>query len=387
MKTSFADILDSMEAGVSRKLARKLPGWSGRDVVIPDSLALEQCSSSVTAAYKLELLKSRYGAGLDSVCDITGGLGADAFVLAGIAGRYHFYERKTPLIEAARHNAAVFGLDNIEFHNEEVGPQTLLPKCSLIYADPARRDRTGRKIFALSDCSPDISALLPMLLGSSERLMLKLSPMADISSTASQLGPELREVHIVSAGGEVKELLCLIEGPGNPCGDGTAEEYRIIVAECGREPGMPVQEFSFLPSEEAGAEIRLSGEISPGMTLLEPSAGMLKSGAFKLMCRRFGLTKAAVSTHLYLAPGSATLTAIPERLFKRFRIMETLPYSKAGVRYVGENWPEAEVSTRNMLPDSEVLKRMTGCHGGGKVHVFGCTLARGGKTLIITERL
>ncbi|MBO6237811.1 MAG: hypothetical protein J6N50_03370, partial [Bacteroidales bacterium] len=55
MKRSFADILQGLDDGRARKVARKLPSWAAADAEIPSALSLEQCSSEATARYKAGL--------------------------------------------------------------------------------------------------------------------------------------------------------------------------------------------------------------------------------------------------------------------------------------------------------------------------------------------
>ena len=131
-KKSFSEILVSLEDAAARKVAGKLPAWSGIDIDLPGSLALEQCSSSAAAAYKAGLAKERAGGRLDCVCDITGGLGSDSAAFAAEAGRLLYVERNPRLVEAARKNFRALGLRNVEFRCEEVGPESELPECGLI---------------------------------------------------------------------------------------------------------------------------------------------------------------------------------------------------------------------------------------------------------------
>ena len=375
-KKSFSEILVSLEDAAARKVAGKLPAWSGIDIDLPGSLALEQCSSSAAAAYKAGLAKERAGGRLDCVCDITGGLGSDSAAFAAEAGRLLYVERNPRLVEAARKNFRALGLRNVEFRCEEVGPESELPECGLIYADPARRGDTGRKLFRLEDCSPDIGALAPHLLDRAPMLMVKLSPMADISVLLASFGAALREIHVVGLGGEVKELLCLLLR-GNRAFDG------IFAAELGAADGGSDEIFFFRPREEQSVPLLLAGGLSPGQVLLEPVSCMLKSGAFRLPCVRYGLGKLAPSTHLYIVESSGLP---PAGLFRRFMIKEILPLNAASLRELKSRRLRADVSARNIRMDSAELARRLGCVSGS-LHVFGCSTACSGNVLLLTERI
>ncbi len=393
MKRSFADILQNLDDGRLHKLAHKLPAWAAAGAELPSALALEQCSSEATARYKAGLLTDT--ATPDLVLDLTGGLGVDSWAFAQVAERLVYYERDAELAAAAARNFARLGVTNIEVRCEAVTPQTKLPEADFIYADPARRDAAGRKVFLLEDCSPDILTLLPMLLEKAPLVLLKLSPMADLSLLTEQLGPALQGIHIVESEGEVKELLCLLRGrddrpetrtgfAGTSCGQGKGPRSAAETP-AGRIPLPGISGFR-LPSslqEERDATLRLAAAVRPGDTLLEPCPALLKAGAFKLPCARWGLRKLAVSTHLYLAPE----TGLPPEaapFFKARPVRNVLPFGKAAFRELKARYPQAEVTARNLPLRSEALRSKMGISPGGDAHIFGCRLENGSAILIVT---
>ena len=363
MKRSFADILSSLDEGRAQKVARKLPAWASAGIEVPSALALEQCSSSATASYKSFLIGHP-----NLLLDLTGGLGVDSWAFSQVAERVVYFEQNAELAAAAARNFAKLGADNIEVRNETVTPETELPEADLIYADPARRNAAGRKVFLLEDCTPDILTLLPMLLRKAPVVLLKLSPMADLAMLADRLGPALREIHVVESDGEVKELLCLLVRDASPT------EPEIILAAL---PD-PDNVFRFRVSEERAAEAVFAAGVQAGDTLLEPSPALLKAGAFKLPCSRWGLRKLAPSTHLYL--GEATPG------FKAWRVLEVLPFGAAAFRQLKRNYPRAEVTARNLPLGSEALRKKLGIAPGGDAHIFACRLADGAAVLLACTR-
>ncbi len=381
-QTSFADILGSIGADEGRRAGVKLPAWAAvsaerraaglEPLEIPTALSLEQCSSEATAEYKRELLSRLFPGGDALLCDLTCGLGIDSLALSGIARRVISFERSEALAKAAERNFRRLGVGNIEVRNEAVGAECDLPECDIIFADPSRRDSAGRKLFRLADCSPDIRAMLPLLLERAGVILLKLSPMADISLVAEELGESLEEVHIVSLRSEVKELLCLLRRDHRGTYTLTAREL-----DCGGS-------FSFTPEEEKNSEAAYAPEPQCGQLLLEPKAALMKSGAYRLVCSRFSVRKLAPSTHLYIS-GDADPQSF-RTLFKPFRIVETLPFGRQNAKALGKAYPDAEVSARNLPLKSEELRRMTGVKGGGPHHIFGCAGASG-RLLIVGETL
>ena len=376
-KRGFAGILESLDEARDRRLERKLPGWADRGIVVPTALALEQCSSSATASYKVRLALSRLGGRIESVCDITGGLGADSAAFAAVAGRLVYMERNPVLVEAARANFSALGLDNVEFRCEEVRPESEIPECRLIVADPARRSESGRKLFRLEDCSPDIGALAPYLLRKAEWLMVKLSPMADISLLRSRFDGILEEIHIVAGGGEVRELLCLLRRQARFRG------VRAVELGSGGHP----ETFGFMPEEEAAAEPSIASGLLPGGILLEPSAALMKSGAFKLVCSRYGICQLAPSTHLYVAVSDSDSDRVPPpaAFFKRYEIADLLPLNSASVRELKSRHLRAGVSARNLRISSDELRSRLGCLPGDNFHVFGCFTVCRGNLLIVAR--
>mgnify|MGYP002624973807 CR=1 FL=1 len=375
---SFADLLSSLDRERDRRVAHKLPSWEGvADLEIPTALALEQCSSGATAAYKAALVRDwcRAEAGPGLVTDLTCGLGADAWALSRVAGRVVAYEADPVLAAAAARNMVRLGAANVEVRCGRVGPESEdIPACDLIYADPARRGTGGKKVFLPEDCTPDLLPMLPMLQERAPRLLFKLSPMVDLSMLSVRLGASLREISVVSLGGEVKEVLCLLERAW--CG-----EYSIRAVELAPDGGV-TGEFVFTRNAEMEAQPdHFSGPAASlvGQVLLEPSSVLLKAGAFKLPCGRWGLCKLAPSTHLYLSsvPALEACTSLPAALFRTWRIREALPFGKAALKELSARYPRCEVTARNLPLSSDALRARLGVRSGGDVHLFGCGTTAG----------
>ena len=81
-----------------------------------------------------------------------------------------------------------------------------------IFADPDRRSADGRKLVRLEACSPDVTALMPLIARASGRLCIKNSPLFDVDE-ALRLFPDSR-VEVVSLGDECKEVLVYADGTG-----------------------------------------------------------------------------------------------------------------------------------------------------------------------------
>lgn len=352
--------IDMKEAAAAidarRRIRDKIPSWHAIPAIeYPGSLPLEQCSSEATALYKQRFVNEG-----DLVADMTGGLGVDSWALSRKASRLLYFERQQPLCDAARSNFALLGADNIEVSCVD-SLEFLEKACkeggchfNLIYADPARRGSADRRVYAIEDCEPDIISLKERLLSISDRLLVKISPMADISRTIEQI-PEAEEIHVVAVGGEVKELLVYCSGVRREGG------CRIEARDLKRE-----WSFGFTSQEESEAASLFAAK--PLDYIYQPSKAILKSGAYKLCGSRYGLRKFAPSTHLYTS--DALVSEFPGKIF---RVVEAMEWGKPAIKHLRENYRALEMTALNFPLDTAALRKRIGVADGGKEHLFAFT--------------
>ena len=360
-----------------RRLRTKLPTWYALPTLLyPSPLSAEQSSGEPAARHKAALAASIPSeptwapAPLPNlrVADMTGGMGVDSWAFAEVAEEVLYNEMNESLVEAARHNFRELGVENVRFSCREVVPGSIGEilgdfKPDVVFLDPARRGTGGGKVFRLEDCSPNVLPLMPELLDVCPHVLLKFSPMADITLVAKQL-PGVREVHLIEATGECKELLLHIKR-------GWTSGYSItasVLTALAPGSSSDIADFTFNPQEEAEAIATFATPL-PGQQLFEPGKALMKSGAFKLISSRFHLGKLAPSTHLYVAD------TIPEELAplgKVFTITHILPFGKTGFRECLRHLPDAraEVSSHNIPLTSDDLRRKIGCTSGGTTHIF-----------------
>ena len=391
-----------------KKLRDKVPEWySITSLVYPASVSAEQCSSSVTAAYKASLLaRILEGASSKSVADLTGGLGVDSWAFSHVSDKVLYNDMDHGLASAARHNFRELGSENIHVVNLEIKPGGLGDvlgsfKPDVIFLDPARRDSAGGKVFLLEDCSPNVLELVPELFSYSRNILLKLSPMVDISMVVERLnrtyeshlesrsgdgwnGNWVREIHVVASGGECKELLVWMDREWSG-------EY---VVTC-REDGGSLS----CSSEEIRSAKAILPEAVDFKYIFEPGKSLAKAGVFNVLCSRFGLVKLARSTNLFswnidsLSGGNApgrTFTRIGREaqgaqapfaagkindvfadLGKIYEVAEIVRMNKAGMRDIGKRYPQSEVSAKNIPLSSSELRSRLGVKSGDDAHIFG----------------
>ncbi len=362
-----------------RKLRGKVQEWYDEPALIfPYKLSAEQCSSSATALYKAGLA-ARITEG--NIADLTGGLGVDSWFFSRKAGEVLYNEMQPKLYEAAIHNFKSLGASNIRCTCSTAEPGRIKEILNdfnpdIIYMDPARRGEGGKKVFLIEDCTPDVLTLKDEIFSICRHILLKLSPMADISMVCDRLGNSCREVHVVAYGGECKELLIWMDREWN-------DEYAITAAELtSGYPDTPAATFTFTPSEEKSASCSLASE---GRYLFEPGKSLMKSGAFNLIGSRFRIGKLGKSTHYYLTDDESAASELA-KYGKVFIILDSSPLDKRSIKAAGQSYPRAEVTARNIPLTSDALRKKLGCTSGNNAHIFGLKSDLRGSLLLTTKK-
>lgn len=390
---------------------KKLPLWAENpQLVYPPRISMEQCSSEATALYKQQVVRRLLQSlnGPLSMADMTSGFGIDFSYLAPLFDRAYYIEQQEVLCRIAEHNLKVLGLEQAEvLHGDGVERMPEKAPLTLVFIDPARRDQQGKKTVALSDCTPDLSAIQERIRSCSRFCMAKLSPMLDIHQALQELKGVI-EVHVVSVDNECKELLlilasgktentteiatagkrqetdCNLASATDKTEEVTAnklegasttsksernavnkpEEIRIC---CINLQKGEQQTFEYTAQEEATAEAVYTDQ--PGAYLYEPNTSLLKAGAYKCLCMRFGVRKLHPNSHLYT---SDTLCAdFPGR---RFRVTGSRTFSKQDLKQIARDIPQANITIRNFPSTVQELRKKLKIKEGGDRYLFATTL-------------
>jgi 16S rRNA G966 N2-methylase RsmD len=350
---------------------KKIPSWHAHPgIYYPPHLSLQQASSELTASYKAaltETLLTPAARQTGALADLTGGMGVDFSFMARRFRQAMYVERNEELCRIARHNFGVLGLTNATVHcagAERFLQQT--PPLELIYLDPSRRDDAGKKLVRIEDCSPGVQEILPLLLQKAGAVMLKYSPMLDISSAVQSLAC-VTAVHIVAVENECRELLFLLStATGEACPPYSAVNLT--------RPG-GAELFTFTMEQEKEAAAALAD--APRRYLYEPHAAILKAGAFKAVAQAYALCKLHVNSHLYTS--DRLVENFPGRIFE----VETCfaPNGK-NVRAFLRETKKANVTVRNFPATVAEIRRKTGLEDGGDTYLFATTLANEQKAWI-----
>jgi hypothetical protein len=245
--------------------------------------------------------------------------------------------------------------------------------------DPARRGEGGKKVFLIEECTPDVLTLKDLIFRHCRHILIKLSPMADITMVCDRLGSTCREVHVVATGGECKELLIWMDREWSG-------EYTITAVELpSGYPDMEPALLSFYSSEEKIATASTMPRNDVSGFLFEPGKALMKAGCFNLIANRFGLMKLGVSTHYYVTESAAKADEL-KPYGKVYMIISVLPLDKRSIKAAGAAYPRAEVTARNIPMDTETLRKKLGVTSGDDAHIFGLKSDTLGNLLIITQR-
>lgn len=345
-----------------KKAKSKLPEWyQTPGILYPPLLSMEQCSSETTAIHKQQIIQG------ETLIDLTGGTGVDTFYLSKVFKNVTYVERSETLCEIAKHNFKILGAENIRVVNTESEEfiKSYDKKVSAIFIDPARRSDANQKVFLWSDCEPSIIDLQPALLEKTSQVLIKASPMLDISSGSEGLS-NLDTIHIVSVKNECKEVLYGLTNGGS--------ETNIKTINYG---GSAPDVFSFTANEEANANISYK---KPQRYLYEPNTSILKAGAFKLISHKLGVQKLHQNSHLYT---SETLVEnFPGRMFS---INHVVKYSKKEVlRHLPSK--KANITVRNFPEEVEGIRKKLKVTPGGDIYLFATTLIDDQKAIIICHK-
>ena len=371
-----------------RKLKDKVHDWyMNPELIFPVSLSAEQCSSTATGIYKAELALNIAGNIPFRLADLTGGLGVDSWYFSQKASQVWYHEMQEKLCTAAKHNFQKLNAENIFVRNLISTPETIEEIISdarpdIVYMDPARRGEGGKKVFLIEECTPDVLTLKEQIFKHCRHILIKLSPMADITMVCSRLGSACREVHVVAYGGECKELLIWMDREWN-------REYSITAVEISRLASLarndsiatlsskdtPLSSQATSLSSQATSlssrDTLLSSRAqSRDLFLFEPGKALMKAGFFDLIRDYFGIEKMGVSTHYYLTDDESKVDDL-KKFGKVYSIISIQPLDKRTIKAAGAAYPRSEVTARNIPMDTETFRKKLGVTSGDDAHIFG----------------
>lgn len=347
----------------SKKLSRTL---KNRKFIFPTTLSAEQCTSDDLAEVHASFVVG------DVVLDMTCGLGIDAYAMARRGCVVTAVEINENVAEAARINAKINGLDNISIINKDSVSflRSTSDMYDTIFIDPARRGNDGKRLYALRDCEPDIISILPEIKNRCRRLVIKASPMLDVSQMIRELGA-VNDIYVIGTDHECKEVVAVVDFESN-C---ITKFHSITIGHDGK-----VQEYSFYEHEERSAVVEY-GDPTIGGYLYEPYPSIMKSAPMRLLSQKFGISKLHVNTHLFTS--KAIVDEFPGN---RFVIERVIPFSSKILKSIKDDYPKINVAVRNFILTADELKSKLKVKDGGDKRLFGVTTGSNNRILLVVSR-
>lgn len=358
-----------MQIECRKKAAKKLSKTlENKHFIFPTTLSAEQCTSDLLASFHASLIEDG-----QNVIDLTSGLGIDVFNLARKASHVTAIEINQIVADAIPLNATQLGLNNISVINADC--KEFLINCDekfdVAFIDPARRGDGGKRLYALSQCSPDVTEILPLIKSHCQRLIVKASPMLDISQTLKEL-PNCCDIYLIGTPQECKEIVAVIEF------DQTESIPNIHAVTLGKET---ISHYIFNREQEANAIASYSIPQEQHY-LYEPYPATMKAAPVKLLSEQYKVNKLHPATHLYTS--STIINNLPAESFK---IEKIIPFSSKEIKQFAKSYPQINVATRNFpLSADELRKKLKVCDGGNK-RAMATTLANGEKVILILSRI
>lgn len=359
--TDFRFFLQQVEG--KQRTRDKLPTFAQiEDWWYPVRLSCEQCSSEATARYKAELIGHKH----DTLIDLTAGYGVDTFFMAEHTQQAHYVERNADLCAIAEHNFLLYR-PNIQVHNttaEEFLSSLPITNSqypianTLIYLDPARRSQSGNKVFRIEDCEPNVIDILPALRKHASSILIKFSPMLDITAALRVLGKDW-DTHVVAVNNEVKEVLFFT---------GMGATYAVNIR------ATHTDRFVFNDEDEKNAPIQMAFDMQ--QYIYEPNAAIIKAGAFRLVGERYGLQKLDTHTHLYTS--DTLLPDFPGRVWELEEIISKHSQLDTKHKYA--------ILTRNYPLSPDQVRKKYKLKDGDDRYIIGAR-HQGKARLILARRL
>jgi len=343
-----------------KKCQQKLPTWFNTpQIYYPNKLNIEQTSSEITAKYKANLING------ETLIDITGGFGVDCFAFSENFKEVTHCEINKELSKIVKHNydklkindietKAINGLEYLENNKQ---------KYDWIYADPSRRNDLKGKVFLLKDCLPNIPENLDLFFKYTNCILLKLSPILDITATINEL-KFIKEIHVIAINNEVKELLFLLE-------------KNFISTIKINATNIKKGTIDFLNSF-ANSNVKATYSL-PQTYLYEPNSAILKAGLFNEVSHQLKIDKIHINSHLYT---SKILVNFPGRSFK---ILDIIKYDKKKIKKLIPS-KKANITIRNFPETVVQIRKKTGLKEGGDSYLFFTTDLNNKHIVIFCEK-
>ncbi len=354
---TIRELVEQIEA--KKKTKDKLPTWfNTKNIYYPNKLNIEQTSSEISANYKSSLVSG------DSLIDLTGGFGIDTYQFSKRFKEVVHCEINEDLSMMVSHNLAQLHCKNVKtVASDGLTFIASQQKFDWIYVDPSRRNESKGKVFMLEDCIPNVPKNLELLFRHSNDILLKVSPMLDITQAVNELS-FVKDIHVVAIHNEVKEVLFILK-----------KEYRDTIS-------LKTVNITASKQDHFEAYFKQPKEIEfslPKAYLYEPNAAILKAGLFDDLST-LGVSKLHKNSHLYT---SETLIDFPGRSFK---IEHIINYDRKQLKKLIPS-QKGNITTRNFPDTVAQIRKRTKLKEGGHHYLFFTTNIENSLIVILCQKV
>ena len=319
------------------------------EFIFPDKISGEQSSHQAVAHYHSSLIEPDM-----NILDMTAGLGIDSMSLAQKAREITSIELNNLKSETLEYNAWLLGLKNINvIKTDSVAFLSQTDRFyDIIFIDPSRRDSDMKRVYNLKNCLPDVVNLQEILYKKGKRILIKASPLIDLTQTIKDFS-YISSVYAIGVKGECKEILIELDKDSyhQNLERGTMPVFAVDLD----KNGNIINSFSdiiHISGNTSPDEIKFATmeDIKEGNYLMEPSAMMMKLATWNTICKRYNAKKLGKSSHLFITeeepvgfPGRVT------RLEKILKKQDRKNLSGNPVNVVSRNHPLSAETIRSQL--------------------------------------
>ena len=310
--------------------------------LFPDKISGEQSTHQAVAKYHAEMVK-----GSRNILDMTAGLGIDALSMADKVTKVTAIELNTNKADTLKHNLKILGVSNMNVINADSIEylRNTQEWYDCIFIDPARRDASDKRLYKFQDCSPDVIANQDLLLKHTNRILIKGSPLLDITQTLKDFN-NITAIHAIGVKGECKELLIeIIPNLFNLKKNQISVEAVNLDSE-----GRILSHFSETLNAHTSSDIPYASDkdLKSDCYILEPSAMIMKLAPWKSICTRYQALKFDKSSHLFVS------SVYPENFPGRVTRFEKTLTKQDRKSFLG--FPASVVSKNHPLSADELRK-------------------------------
>lgn len=364
-ETDFAILQIECRKKASKKLSKTL---QSPRFIFPTSLSAEQCTSDALAEFHATLINPG-----DKLLDMTAGLGIDTLHFSKRASYVTSIEFNTDVADALKINCKNLNINNISVHSQDC--RDFINKTNehynVIFIDPARRGNEGKRLYALSDCQPDIVQLIDVIRNKTDKLIIKASPMLDVAQIQKELS-DITDIYAIGTRQECKELVIIIDFNT----DSSTPLYHCVTIDNDK-----FSDFTFKQDFEYSAMPKF-GIPEASNYIYEPSPSVMKMQPVKFLSEKYDLYKLHPNTHLYFSDKH-----IPDFPGDCYIINNIYPFSSKIIKTLSKEHPSANIAVRNFILSADELRKRLKMKENDNVRLYGVTANGENRLLIISQKI